>query len=58
MVLPYRNIPSGQDDNPVSLYTFGVELEDKELHSVVLPKVSDGLRAVRPALHIFAMTVA
>ncbi|MEV0637800.1 beta-glucosidase [Streptomyces sp. NPDC050619] len=58
VVLPYRNTPSGQDDNPVSLYTFGVELEDKELHSVVLPKVSDGLPSGGPALHIFAMTVA
>jgi len=58
VVLPYRNTPSGQDRNPVSLYTFGVELEDKELHSVVLPKVSDGLTSGVPALHIFAMTVA
>ncbi|WP_327342008.1 beta-glucosidase [Streptomyces europaeiscabiei] len=58
VVLPYRNTPSGQDDNPVSLYTFGVELEDKALHSVVLPKVSDGLASGVPALHIFAMTVA
>ncbi|MGI5192598.1 beta-glucosidase [Streptomyces sp. CA-288835] len=58
VVLPYRNTPSGQDRNPVSLYTFGVELEDKELHSVVLPKVSDGLPSGSPALHIFAMTVA
>lgn len=58
VVLPYRNMPSGQDRNPVSLYTFGVELEDKELHSVVLPKVSDGLPSGSPALHIFAMTVA
>jgi hypothetical protein len=58
VVLPYRNTPSGQDNNPVSLYTFGVDLEDKELHSVVLPKVSDGLPSGSPALHIFAMTVA
>ncbi|WP_326573675.1 beta-glucosidase [Streptomyces sp. NBC_00481] len=58
VVLPYRNTPSGQDRNPVSLYTFGVDLEDKELHSVVLPKVSDGLTSGVPALHIFAMTVA
>ena len=58
VVLPYRNTPSGQDRNPVSLYTFGVDLEDKELHSVVLPKVSDGLPSGSPALHIFAMTVA
>ncbi|WP_033322875.1 hypothetical protein [Streptomyces yerevanensis] len=58
VVLPYRNTPSGQDNNPISLYTFGVELEDKELHSVVLPKVSDGLPSGSPALHIFAMTVA
>ncbi|GGK69248.1 beta-glucosidase [Streptomyces flaveus] len=58
VVLPYRNTPSGQDRNPVSLYTFGVELKDKELHSVVLPKVSDGLPSGSPALHIFALTVA
>jgi hypothetical protein len=58
VVLPYRNTPSGQDNNPVSLYTFGVDLEDQELHSVVLPKVSDGLQSGSPALHIFAMTVA
>ncbi|MFI1488612.1 beta-glucosidase [Streptomyces sp. NPDC020747] len=58
VVLPYRNTPSGQDRNPVSLYTFGVELEDRELHSVVLPKVSDGVSSGVPALHIFAMTVA
>ncbi|WP_210571176.1 beta-glucosidase [Streptomyces sp. GESEQ-4] len=57
VVLPYRNTPSGQDNNPVSLYTFGVDLENKELHSVVLPKVSDGLPSGGPALHIFAMTV-
>ncbi|MEV0775441.1 beta-glucosidase [Streptomyces sp. NPDC050428] len=58
VVLPYRNVPAGQDNNPVSLYTFGVGLEDKELRSVVLPKVSDGLTSGVPALHIFAMTVA
>lgn len=57
VVLPYRNTPSGQDHNPISLYTFGVELADKELRSVVLPKVSDGLTSGVPALHIFAMTV-
>jgi len=58
VVLPYRNTPSGRDDNPVSLFTFGVELQSRELHSVVLPKVSDGLGSGAPALHIFAMTVA
>ncbi|WP_405825780.1 beta-glucosidase [Streptomyces sp. NBC_01390] len=58
VVLPYRNTPSGRDDNPVSLFTFGVDLADKELRSVVLPKVGDGLGSGGPALHIFAMTVA
>lgn len=58
VVLPYRNTPSGRDSNPVSLFTFGVDLEDRELYSVVLPKVSDGLGSGGPALHIFAMTVA
>lgn len=58
VVLPYRNIPSGRDDNPVSLFTFGVDLRDRELHSVVLPKVGDGVGSGGPALHIFAMTVA
>ncbi|WP_030978553.1 hypothetical protein [Streptomyces sp. NRRL S-1824] len=58
VVLPYRNIPSGQDNNPVSLFTFGVDLEGKELHSVVLPKVGDGFGSGGPSLHIFAMTVA
>ncbi|UUU19309.1 beta-glucosidase [Streptomyces sp. DSM 40750] len=58
VVLPYRNTPSGQDRNPVSLFTFAIVLEDKELRSVVLPKVSDGLPSGGPALHIFAMTVA
>ncbi|MDX2521197.1 sialidase family protein [Streptomyces stelliscabiei] len=57
-VLPYRNTPSGRDDNPVSLFTFGVDLEGRELRSVVLPKVGDGLGSSSPALHIFAMTVA
>ena len=42
VVVPYRHISSGRDDTPVSLYAFGVELQDKEVRSVVLPKVSDG----------------
>ncbi|WP_262700766.1 MULTISPECIES: beta-glucosidase [Streptomyces] len=58
VVVPYRHISTGRDDTPVSLYVFGVELRDKELRAVVLPKVSDGLRAGVAALHIFAMTVA
>jgi len=59
VVVPYRHITTGRDDNPVSLYTFGVDLQqDKELRSLVLPKVSDGLSAGVPALHIFATTVA
>lgn len=58
VVLPYRNTPSGRDDNPVSLFTFGVDLQDREVRSVVLPKVGDGLMSGVPALHIFAMTVA
>jgi hypothetical protein len=58
VVLPYRHISSGRDDNPVSLFTFGVDLRaGKELRSVVLPKVSDGIQAGAPALHIFAMTI-
>ncbi|MDX3748864.1 beta-glucosidase [Streptomyces sp. AK08-02] len=35
VVLPYRNTPSGRDDNPVSLFASGVALADRELHSVV-----------------------
>ncbi|ELP70280.1 beta-glucosidase [Streptomyces turgidiscabies] len=58
VVLPYRNTPSGRDDNPVSLFAFGVDLADRELRSVVLPKVGDGVGSGGPALHIFAMTVA
>jgi hypothetical protein len=58
VVLPYRHISSGRDDNPVSLFTFGVDLAaGKELRSVVLPKVSDGIQAEAPALHIFALTI-
>ncbi|WP_086558991.1 beta-glucosidase [Streptomyces africanus] len=58
VVLPYRNTPSGRDDNPVSLFTFGVDLTaGKELRSVVLPKVSDGIQSGVAALHIFAMTI-
>ncbi|MFJ9007485.1 beta-glucosidase [Streptomyces canus] len=58
VVLPYRHISSGRDDNPVSLFTFGVDLAaGKELRSVVLPKVSDGIQAGAPALHIFALTI-
>ncbi|MCX4852523.1 beta-glucosidase [Streptomyces canus] len=58
VVLPYRHISTGRDDNPVSLFTFGVNLTaGKELRSVVLPKVSDGLQSGVPALHVFAMTI-
>lgn len=58
VVLPYRHISSGRDDSPVSLFTFGVDLTaGKELRSVVLPKVSDGIQAGAPALHLFAMTM-
>ncbi|MGY0057210.1 CARDB domain-containing protein [Streptomyces sp. LZ34] len=58
VVVPYRHISTGRDDTPVSLYVFGVEIQDKEVRAVVLPKVSDGLQSGVPALHIFAMTVA
>jgi hypothetical protein len=58
VVLPYRNVASGRDDSPVSLFAFGVDLAaGKELRSVVLPKVSDGIQSGAPALHIFAMTL-
>lgn len=58
VVLPYRHIGTGRDDNPVSLFTFGVDLTaGKELRSLVLPKVSDGIQSGAPALHIFAMTI-
>ncbi|MGW2640641.1 beta-glucosidase [Streptomyces sp. NPDC001348] len=58
VVVPYRHIAAGRDDTPVSLFTFGVDLAPgKELRSLVLPKVSDGLRSGVPALHIFAMTI-
>jgi len=57
VVVPYRHITTGRDDTPVSLFTFGVDLAaGKELHSLVLPKVSDGLQSGVPTLHIFAMT--
>ena len=48
VVVPYRHISTGRDDTPVSLYTFGVELRDKEVRAVVLPKVSDGVAVGRP----------
>ncbi|MFF0160520.1 beta-glucosidase [Streptomyces sp. NPDC005263] len=58
VVLPYRHTSSGRDDNPVSLFTFGVDLAaGKELRSVVLPKVSDGIQEGVAALHIFALTI-
>ncbi|MET7781984.1 beta-glucosidase [Streptomyces sp. NPDC005388] len=58
VVVPYRHIATGRDDTPVSLFTFGVDLAaGKELRSLVLPKVSDGLQSGVPALHIFAMTI-
>ncbi|MFJ9250652.1 beta-glucosidase [Streptomyces sp. NPDC101776] len=58
VVVPYRHIATGQDDNPVSLFTFGVDLTaGKELGSLVLPKVGDGLQPGVPALHIFAMSI-
>ncbi|MFJ1808167.1 MULTISPECIES: beta-glucosidase [unclassified Streptomyces] len=58
VVLPYRHTSTGRDDNPVSLFTFGVDLTaGKELRSVVLPKVSDGIQSGAAALHIFAMTI-
>ncbi|WOT38565.1 beta-glucosidase [Streptomyces coeruleorubidus] len=58
VVLPYRYNSTGRDDNPVSLFTFGVDLTaGKELRSVVLPEVSDGIQAGLPALHIFALTI-
>ncbi|MFJ9379545.1 CARDB domain-containing protein [Streptomyces sp. NPDC101455] len=59
VVAPYRHISTGRDDTPVSLFTFDATLvEGKELRSVVLPNVSDGLQSAVPALHVFAMTVA
>ncbi|WP_406443372.1 beta-glucosidase [Streptomyces sp. NBC_00631] len=57
VVLPYRHTVTGRDGTPVSLFTFGVDLHDKELASLVLPRVSGGLVAGTPALHVFAMTV-
>jgi hypothetical protein len=58
VVLPYRHTAAGRDDNPVSLFTFGVGLTPgKKLRSVVLPKVSEGLQSGAPALHIFSMTI-
>jgi hypothetical protein len=58
VVVPYRHIISGRDDTPVSLFTFGVDLAaGKELRSLVLPMVSDGLQSGVPALHVFAMTI-
>lgn len=59
VVLPYRHITTGRDDTPVSLFVFDVTLrEGEDLHSIVLPKVSTGLQAGVPTLHIFAMTIA
>ncbi|WP_329375551.1 beta-glucosidase [Streptomyces sp. NBC_01483] len=58
VVVPYRHIATGRDDTPVSLFTFGVDLTPgKELRSLVLPHVGDGLQSGVPALHIFAMTI-
>jgi hypothetical protein len=58
VVVPYRNLSSGRDDTPVSLYVFSAPLQqDKQLKAVVLPNVSPDLRAGVPALHVFAMTV-
>jgi hypothetical protein len=58
VVVPYRHIATGRDDTPVSLFTFGVDLAaGKELRSLVLPHVGDGLQSGVPALHIFAMTI-
>ncbi|MFI7502861.1 beta-glucosidase [Streptomyces sp. NPDC049687] len=58
VVVPYRHIATGRDDTPVSLFTFGVDLAaGKELRSVVLPEVSDGLQSGVAALHLFAMTI-
>jgi len=59
VVVPYRHITTGRDDTAVSLFTFGVDLAaGKELRSLVLPKVSDGLQSGVPALHLFAMTIS
>lgn len=58
VVVLYRHIATGRDDTPVSLFTFGVDLAaGKELRSLVLPHVGDGLQSGVPALHIFAMTI-
>jgi hypothetical protein len=58
VVVPYRHIATGRDDTPVSLFTFGVDLTPgKELRSLVLPHVGDGLQSGVPALHVFAMTI-
>jgi hypothetical protein len=58
VVVPYRHVTAGRDDTPVSLFTFGVGLTPgKQLRSVVLPEVSDGVTSGVPALHVFAMTV-
>ncbi len=59
VVAPYRNIASGRDDVPVSLFAFSVPLLDgRQPRAVVLPDVSPDVRAGVPALHLFAMTLA
>ena len=57
VVLPYRNIPSGQDDTPVSLFTFGVDLEPtRNCAPWCCRRSATAFESGAPALHIFAMT--
>jgi hypothetical protein len=59
LVAPYRNLATGRDDTPVSLFAFSVPLAaGRPLRAVALPAVSPDLRAGVPALHVFAMTLA
>jgi hypothetical protein len=56
---PYRNTPTGPDRTPISLFFWAVPVQEgKQLRAVVLPRISDGVWAGAPSLHIFAMTLA
>jgi hypothetical protein len=59
IVAPYRNTPTGPDNNPVSLFFWAVPVQEgKQLSAVVLPNISDGVWAGGASLHVFAMTLA
>jgi len=59
VTLPYRNSPTGPDQNPVNLYVASIDLDpSKTVQTLILPHVSDGLASGIAAMHVFAIAVS